>query len=178
MIVIGIISIIAILVIMAVTIVKMNSRKNERDKYYKAAGNIIREDYLNYCLVNTVGNEKVAPPNGQKIMIYIKSGSGRTKNQFVFDPEKRVNIGRDPESNNIFINEAAVSMHHCSIVSEGAEVYIYDLNSTNGTVLKRGLFRNINLSGGAGTELRTGDRVCVGSNIFKITLFYYDMVTM
>ena len=113
-----------------------------------------------------------------KIMIYIKTLNRKQKAQFVFDPEKGVNIGRDSEKNNIFINEASVSMNHCKIFSDNMKVYICDLNSSNGTILKRGLFGNYLLEGGNSCELMSGDRVCIGSNVFKITLFYYDMVTM
>lgn len=41
---------VALLILIAVAIVKLNSEKSERDKYYTAAGNIIKEEYLNYCL--------------------------------------------------------------------------------------------------------------------------------
>lgn len=41
---------VALLILIAVVIVKLNSEKSERDKYYTAAGNIIKEEYLNYCL--------------------------------------------------------------------------------------------------------------------------------
>ena len=105
---------VALLILIAVAIVKLNSQKSERDKYYTAAGNIIKEEYLNYCLTNDINSDnKADAPNGQKIMIYIKTLNRKQKAQFVFDPEKGVNIGRDSEKNNIFINEASVSMNHC-----------------------------------------------------------------
>ena len=142
---------VALLILIAVVIVKLNSEKSEKDKYYTAAGNIIKEEYLNYCLTNDMNSDnKTDAPNGQKIMIYIKTLNRKQKAQFVFDPEKGVNM----------------------------KVYICDLNSSNGTILKRGLFGNYLLEGGSSCELMSGDRVCIGSNVFKITLFYYDMVTM
>ena len=38
---------VALVILIAVVIVKVNSEKSERDKYYTAAGNIIKEEYLN-----------------------------------------------------------------------------------------------------------------------------------
>ena len=35
---------VALLILIAVAIVKLNSEKSERDKYYTAAGNIIKEE--------------------------------------------------------------------------------------------------------------------------------------
>lgn len=65
---------VALLILIAVVIVKLNSQKSERDKYYTAAGNIIKEEYLNYCLTNDINSDnKADAPNGQKIMIYIKT---------------------------------------------------------------------------------------------------------
>lgn len=179
MIVLVIVLTVALLILAAVVIVKLNAQKSERDKYYIAASNIIKEEYLNYCLRNDMNlNEKVEAPNGQKIMLYMKTLKHKQKAQFVFDPEKGVNIGRDSEKNNIFINEASVSLNHCKIFSDNMKVYICDLNSSNGTVLKRGLFAKYLLESGSLCELMSGDRICIGSNVFKITLFYYDMVTM
>ena len=84
---------VALLILIAVVIVKLNSQKSERDKYYTAAGNIIKEEYLNYCLTNDINSDnKADAPNGQKIMIYIKTLNRKQKAQFVFDPEKGVNL--------------------------------------------------------------------------------------
>ena len=121
---------VALLILIAVVIVKLNSEKSERDKYYTAAGNIIKEEYLNYCLTNDMNSDnKADAPNGQKIMIYIKTLNRKQKAQFVFDPEKGVNIGRDSEKNNIFINEASVSMNHCKIFSDSQDTTFYAYQS-------------------------------------------------
>ncbi len=154
-------------------------KKSERDSYYAAAGNILREEFLVYSLKNTISDSSdVVQPNCQKMMLYIKLKNSGNKVQFVFDPEKKVMIGRDKFNSNIYINEMLVSQHHCCIYSENGNVLIKDLNSSNGTYVKRGLFKKFNLFNGEALQLRNGDSVIVGSNKFKITLFFYDMMLM
>lgn len=154
-------------------------KKTEREKYYVAAENILREDFLNYSLKNPLNNDgALQPPKGQKTMIYIKSKSGGKKVQFVFDPEKRIMIGRDKFNSNIYINEAFVSQQHCCIFSVGDDIYLQDLNSENGTKLNRGLLKRYTLFDGQCIRLRSNDSIIIGFNKFKITLFYFDMALM
>ena len=139
-------------------------KKIEKEKYYMAAGNIIREDFLNYSLQNTFSKEKECEiPSTKKMMLYIKSKSAGKKSQFVFDPEKKVLIGRDKFFSNIYINEAPVSQKHCSIYSKNNMVFLQDMNSTNGTIVKRGLFSKIFLTNGHYIELKSKDKLIIGS---------------
>lgn len=175
-----IIVVVVVLIIgIAVYIFVSNKKKTEREKYYTASGNILKEEFLNYLLqnpMNTDGDQHV--PNAQKTMIYIKSVNSKPKKQYVFDPEKRILIGRDKNESNIYLNEAFVSQYHCCIFSDGSKVYLSDMNSANGTILKRGLFKKYNIYNQAVIELKSGDRITIGSNTFKVILFYYDMVLM
>lgn len=174
-----IILIVVLIIGIAVYIVASNKKKTEREKYYTAAGNILKEDFLNYLLQNPMGtSENLHEPNAQKTMIYIKSLNSKQKKQYVFDPEKRILIGRDKDESNIYLNEAFVSQYHCCIFSDGSRVYLSDMNSSNGTILKRGLFKKYYIYNQAVIELKSGDKITIGSNTFKVILFYYDMVLM
>lgn len=176
-IVIAAFAIIAIIAIIAV--VRHNKAKEEKQKYYIAAGNIYKEDYLNYTLQNPVdGNKHYKKPKDQKMMLYIKSLNTKEPYQYVFDPSKKIVCGRDQENSNLFINEASVSKNHCCIFSEGFDVYLMDLSSSNGTNVHKGLFRNYLISDGNMIQLETGDIITIGSNKFKIFLFYYDVTIM
>lgn len=163
----------------AVAVVVTNFKKAERKKYYTSAGNIIREDFLNYSLQNRMLNSgETSMPSGKKMMLYMKTTSRSGKNRFVFDPEKGVRIGRDKFNSNIFISDNTVSQNHCYIYSDKEKVYLKDCNSANGTAVRRGLMKSYSITDGCKIELHTGDVVCVGSIRFKIVLFYYDMSRM
>lgn len=156
-----------------------NMKKNERIKYYTAAGNTLREDFLNYSLQNHSGETTdIRVPRTSKMMIYLKANSKGKKIQLVFDPEREVNIGRDKYSSNIYINDPTVSQKHCCIYSVDDHVYLRDQYSANGTIIKRGLRQKYFIVEGESIELFSKDIIIVGSNEFKVTLFYYDMSVM
>ncbi len=73
---------------------------------------------------------------------------------------KAVHIGRAPD-NDIVIGEEGVSAHHCRLVRDGDDLYLEDLNSTNGTFANGG-----RLSGRF--RLSAGDIVTVGSWLFML----------
>lgn len=169
-----IVLLVLIFILLIVLIVRNHMRKTEQQKYLAAAGNILREEFLNYSLQNSVMPQSgVSEPRPAKVMIYLKSKSSGKKTQFVFDPEKEIRIGRNNE-NNIFINESAVSQFHSRIYSQNDRVFLQDMHSSNGTFVGRGMKR-YELRDGNQIELRTGDKIQIGSCEFSVCLFYYDL---
>lgn len=174
-----IILLLLVFVFLIILTIRNHIKKTERQKYYAAAGNILREEFLNYSLQNTVSPENtISEPRAAKVMLYLKSQSPGKKAQFVFDPEKGIDIGRDSGRCNIFINEAEVSQFHCRIYSQNDRVFLQDMGSSNGTFVKRGVIKKYGLFNGNQIELKTGDKVLIGSCVFDIYLFYYDLNTM
>ncbi len=167
---------ILIAVFVLVFTISAHLKKSKQRKYYVAAGNILREDYLNYSLQNPMyANSDFSEPNCRKTMIYLKSKSSGKKLQFVFDPEKKILIGRDKYKSNIYINDVFVSQNHCCIFSKNDRVYLQDLNAVNGTFVKRGLIKKYRIFDGYKIMLKSGDRIIIGANKFKVILFYFDM---
>ena len=174
-----IILLLLIFVILIVMIVRNHLRKTEMQKYYAAAGSILREEFLNYSLQNTVSPvSDISEPCTSKVMLYLKSKSSGKKSQFVFDPEKEIVIGRDSARCTIYINEAQVSHTHSRIYMLQNHVFLQDLNSSNGTYVNRGLFKKYAIFNGDQIELRTGDKILIGSCVFDVCLFYYDLNAM
>lgn len=170
---------VALITLIIIAIVRSNKAKEERQKYIMAAGNIFKEDYLNYTLQNPFDNNEIyLKPQDQKTMVYIKSMNKNNRQQYVFDPNKKIIFGRDQQECNLLINEASVSKKHCCIFSKGFDVFLADLNSSNGTVVHKGLFNNLLIDNGSMVKLESGDEIIIGSNKFKIILFYYDVTVM
>lgn len=167
-----------LLVATIILIVVINAKRNERIKYNIAAGNTLREEYLNHSLRNDVYSESNHKPGSIKLMIYLKTKYGKQKIRYVFNPENRILIGRDKYESNIYVNDKTVSKKHCCIYLSGGQVYLEDMNAANGTVVERGLFKNYKIVANNRIILRSRDRVIVGSSIIKVILFYYDMSTM
>lgn len=140
--------------------------RRETEKYYQAAYKIIKEDLLDQAITNS----RPRAYSGQKVMICLKwKGS---KEGYVFDPEKGVRIGRQVEGNELCIREIRVSSFHCRIFLMEGQPVVQDLNSSNGTWIKRGLSKK------EVTEVSpifTGDTLIIGSVKLKIILFCFDM---
>ncbi len=60
----------------------------------------------------------------------------------------------------------------------GFDVYLQDIGSANGTMVCKGLFNNVLISNNEMIQLESGDIIKIGSNEFKVTLFFYDVTVM
>ena len=167
----------AILTVVIVAVIS-NKKRTEYRKIYTAAGNILREDYLNYALQNHVVDASLRRPEGSKRMICIRTVQNKKKISYVFDPEKGILIGRDAEKSNIFIDNPAISQNHCRIYSADGHIILEDLYSTNGTVVKRGRFKRYTIRDGYRMSLHSGDALLIGNSELKVLIFDYDITMM
>jgi len=162
-----IISVTAAVLIGIISYIMINSRKAEMQKYYGAAYKMIKE----VCLSNALKNQKPNENNEQKIMIYLK-WKDREKQGYVFDPGQGVRIGRTPGKNEICIREQMISGQHCVIYLTEGRLAIQDLDSANGTWIRRG-FTKHRIQGAE--YLFTGDKIMVGGLKLTVTIFTFDM---
>lgn len=146
-------------------------KAGEKRKYYKAAQRILREEYLDGAIKNEESMGLYS--NEQRMMIALKM-QGHKGMGYVFDPTHEVRIGRNREKNDICVQDLAVSGEHCKIFLYQGQLCIEDLNSSNGTVIKRGWGQSQTLFGEMGF-LYNGSKIRVGSNCFLVTVFYCDV---
>lgn len=157
-----------ILVVVAsiVSTILRKIKKNQVVKRQEAAYSILREEALDYALQQN--GEKFRMD--QKIMLQIKEKTFEIDS--VFDPEKSVTFGRAKE-NNIVLNSPTISGKHCRIIAQNGGVYLEDLHSSNGTMLKsRG--KKVWLDGGQSRQIYSRDKVIIGGLEFTIFLFALD----
>ncbi|MDD2980441.1 MAG: FHA domain-containing protein [Hespellia sp.] len=164
---IQLILILLVIVTAVVSYIIRNNKKAEVNRYYGAAQKIIKES----CLDGAIKNNKQQWNQGMKIMVYLK-WKAKPKQEYVFDPEKVVKIGRSLESNDVCIRDILVSAEHCRIFIYQGQLIIQDLNSSNGTWLKRGLHKEI-VRGSA--PLLSGDKLMIGNEKIDVTVFYFDL---
>lgn len=166
----GIIVCIGIAVCGVILYVIYFNKKAETQKYYDAAYKVMKESCLNHAIRSQTGRRQ----QGQKLMLYLKWTDGE-KRGYVFDPERTVRIGRDFENNDICIREETVSSRHCVLFLYQGALYLRDMNSRNGTWLKRGLGKR-QVQGTA--PVFSGDKILVGDLAIKVTVFTFDMAYM
>lgn len=148
-------------------------RSNQR-KYNNAAEKIIRDDLLGYSLKNPyiMGSDEL-PPSSKRLMIGLAIKAAGKKHSYVFDPAKRVNIGRD-DKNQIIIFDSSVSGHQASIYVSGGAVCLFNTGSKNVLSVKRGS-SNRAVRPGAGVRLRDGDKILIRNYKIKVKLFVFDI---
>ena len=94
--------------------------------------------------------DDVVAEGGAALMI--RSGGGRTGESFGLTDD-RVAVGRRPESG-IFLDDVTVSRDHAVLVRRGADYYLDDLGSLNGTYVNRQRVESHRLADG--DELQIG----------------------
>ncbi|HJD21109.1 MAG TPA: FHA domain-containing protein [Candidatus Gemmiger faecigallinarum] len=148
--------------------------QNEKEKYLRAAKNLVQEELLNYalCTPGTGG----APPPARRPMLYLRANTDPVQ-RFVFDPSHPITLGRDPQCS-IFVQDPLISQQHCRIQARGGQVFLSDNNSSNGTFVQRGLMRCYRVVPGRPFPLVGGDVICAGQFRLKITLFLFDDAVM
>jgi len=84
--------------------------------------------------------------------LVIRAGGGRAGETFRLDGD-RLTVGRRPDSD-IFLDDITVSRDHAVIVRRGADYYLDDCGSLNGTYVNRSRIESHRLSDG--DELQVG----------------------
>jgi diguanylate cyclase (GGDEF)-like protein len=85
----------------------------------------------------------------------------------IYGPDlgKRLQLGTAPfeigraSGNDLFLDQESISRHHARVTFDGAQYWVSDLNSTNGTFVNDELVRE--------QRMRDGDQIRVGRSILK-----------
>ena len=151
-----------------------NIRTGE-ERFRYAAEKIIREEMLDYSLRNPflTGNLKV--PSPRRRMVGLTIGSRREKRRpLLFPADEQIFIGRD-DQNQIVLKGKQFSGRHCVIERQGKKIWLRDLNSRTGTVLRRGLLGKKGIRRGRRAALRDGDLIRLDSVRIRVKLFTFDI---
>ncbi|MCD8157247.1 MAG: FHA domain-containing protein [Clostridiales bacterium] len=126
---------------------------------------------LNKTLQNRITSDQAALEEYQSLFLRIDFPDTKPWLASVFALDEPVTIGRSRD-NKASIRGEEISRLHCKIARVGYRLYLQDLGSANGTVVRHGLFRKKQLGGQEIEELEDGDRILVGNYCLRIGLFY------
>ena len=158
------------LIVFISSVILIKREQMEQQKYFETANQMAKETYLMSSLQN---HGLVNSWFGPMQMIYLKLYNAKGKDKYVFYLERGVTIGRDSENNSIWIPNPRVSLSHCRIILYNGQAYLQDLNSTNGTRLKRRL-KTYELVNGESIALKSNDKIIIEDTRMKIVLFTYQ----
>lgn len=167
-----------IFVVFAIICIAVKVHKESTERMYRAAGNILKNEFLDHMLLNPMLNgNNLKAPGGSRPMVYFRLLRSKPAKEYVFDPKNEVGIGRSRDKNSIVLSEAIVSLEHCKVFISGGLVCLEDLGSSNGTIVKRG-FHSYLITSGQQIVLENKDTLIVGTVELKLKIFDYDMVWM
>ena len=136
--------------------------RNERSKERAVS----ERDCLPYEVDYGQNKNPVDYVDKNKIMLQIIEHSELSVRKYILDPDKKIHIGSRNDFNEIVIKDRTVSGQHCEIFLYNKEVYVKDVNSTNGTFLSRKR-KQVRIDS-RGMKLKTGDRIIVGKTDLQI----------
>lgn len=152
-------------------VIFIKGKQSEEKKYYDTACQMVKEEYLTWSLRRT--DRQDSRTEAEK-MVYLKFCSSRKKQGYVFNPEQEIIMGRAKERCTIWIPSPIVSLVHCRIFLYQQQIYIQDLNSSNGTIVKKG-WRKYLVQSGQSLILDTNDKIYIGNTVFKVTIFDFSI---
>lgn len=155
----------------------LHHRQNVHAQFLRAAKNIVQDEFLEYFLKNPDHIQGTAPPPRVRVMLFLQTNTNPPQ-KVVYDPAKKILVGRNPKECILYLSDPAVSQRHCGLYAQGNRVFVQDLGSANGTVLRRGLFKRYLLKNNCAAPLMDGDRICIGSIVLKVHLFMFDDARM
>lgn len=152
-------------------------RQAERARYCSAAWTLLQNEILDHEIRNHDGNIQNPAQEGTRTMLYLRV-RGKPPQKYVLDPRDGILFGRDSHSCDVLLHEAVISEQQCRIWEQKDCIWLTDLGSANGTVLRRGLFHRYTLRGGQSIRLQSGDRLQLGQASFDLILFPFNRATM
>lgn len=148
-------------------------RQEERQRYYSAARALVQSEILDQEIRNRNGVPQAAEPTARRLLLYLRVHT-RPMKKYVLDPRRGILFGRDAQSCDVLLSEGVISEQQCRIGEHRGAIWLTDLGSANGTLLRKGIFRTLRLRGGQSVRLESGDRLILGSVRFDLILFPFD----
>lgn len=148
-------------------------RQEERQRYYSAARALVQSEILDQEIRNSISGSAVGEPTARRLLLYLRVHTRPVK-KYVLDPRRGILFGRDTQSCDVLLSEGVISEQQCRIVEHRGAIWLTDLGSANGTLVRQGIFRTLRLRGGQSVRLKSGDRLILGSIRFDLILFPFD----
>ncbi|MCC8151639.1 MAG: FHA domain-containing protein [Lachnospiraceae bacterium] len=146
-------------------------RKKRKRDTFKSIYKLMERRVLDKTLQNRITSDQAASEEYQSLFLRVEFPDTTPWVASVFALDEPVTIGRSRE-NKISLRDGEVSRIHCKIARVGFNLYLQDLGSANGTLLRHGLFRKCSMKAQQIESLEDGDRIVIGNFRLRIRVFY------
>lgn len=103
--------------------------------------------------------------------LYMEFCNTKPQISYLFPLDEWITVGRNRE-NKVCVHDEIFSRLHCKIGIINNVLLIQDQGSANGTRIRRGFFKKIDVVGGQQEVLQSGDRIQIGNYRMKIRVIY------
>ena len=158
-------------------IVHRKRKKSRETQTLQSLYKLMELRVLNRTLQNRISSEWAAAEEYRQLFIRIELLDTKPWMACLFAMDECVTIGRSRE-NKICIRDDSLSRMHCKILMQNNTLYLQDMDTTNGTKIKRGWFRKVTLQPGNVVELHKGDIIYAGHYRMKIATYYGHQVSV
>lgn len=152
-------------------IITLNKNKVKRNKMRKNLCKLIEERVLDQSLKYRITSGQATLEETRMAFLYVEFLNTKPMLTYLFALDEWITIGRSKE-NKICIHNDQFSRLHCKIGFVDTGLYLMDLGSANGVIIRRGLFKRIHVERCGQALLETKDIIKIGQYKIKIQVIY------
>ena len=146
---------------------RQKKKKSIRRNLYKMIETRVLEHALKYRITSgEAAVQECAMP-----FLYMEFYNTKPQISYLFPLDEWITIGRNRE-NKVCIHDETFSRLHCKIGLINQTLLLQDQGSVNGTMIRRGFTKKIDVSGGRQELLQSGDRIEIGNYRIKLQIIY------
>lgn len=146
---------------------QQKKKKNIKKNLYK----MIEKRVLERALKYRITSGQAAVQEFSLPFLYIEFPDTKPQLSYLFPLDEWITIGRNKE-NKICIHDEMFSRLHCKIGMIDQVLLLQDQGSANGTRIRRGMFKKIDVVGGQQEVLQSGDCIKIGNYRMKLRIIY------
>jgi len=171
MIIIYVTLIILLVIEVVVTVITSRNKSKNHKLTMECLQKMVEYNVLNATLNHPISSEQALAYENNKLFLKIEFVDARPYLGYMFDLSENVTVGRDRE-NKIVIRDDAVSRVHCKFYVMNGQVFVKDLNSSNGTTIRGKWFGKIRLQSQNMVSVVNKDRVIIGGYTMRVQILY------
>lgn len=150
---------------------KLRAKAKKRNQIQKSLYKMIEERVLEQSLKYRITSAQAAMQECSRCFLYMTFENTKPEISYLFALDEWITIGRNKE-NKVCIHDEMFSRLHCKIGVLNEYLVLQDQGSANGTTIRRGFFKKIDVQNGKSEVLQSGDVIVIGDYRIKIEMIY------
>ena len=149
----------------------LRMKKKKKEKMRKSLYKLIETRVLEQSLKYRITSGQAAMYECAKPFLHMEFLNTQPQISYLFPLDEWITIGRNKE-NKVCVHNETFSRLHCKIGMINNVLLLQDQGSANGTRIKRGFLKKIDVAGGRQEVLQSGDCIKIGDYKMKIRIIY------